>query len=258
MNDYYVYVYIDPRNFEEFYYGKGKGARKEAHLFDESVSPKTKRIAEIKSEGLLPIIRVIARGLSESEALLIEATLLWKLGKYTTNAVAGHFKDRFRPHDTLHKHLSGFDFRNGLYYFNVGECEYRFWKDCKEFGFISAGQGKRWVDAIQGFEIGDVFAAYLKGHGYVGIGKILKKALPASDVSIDGEPLLFRFPYMKGEAVAFVQWIRAVNTEDAKIRRKSGIFSSQLVRASLDGQPDTVRFLEEAFSVRFQDLLLNE
>jgi len=28
MDDYYVYVYIDPRNHEEFYYGKGKGSRK--------------------------------------------------------------------------------------------------------------------------------------------------------------------------------------------------------------------------------------
>jgi len=28
MNNYYVYVYIDPRNHEEFYYGKGKGSRK--------------------------------------------------------------------------------------------------------------------------------------------------------------------------------------------------------------------------------------
>ncbi len=26
MNDYYVYVYIDPRNFEEFYFGKGRGS----------------------------------------------------------------------------------------------------------------------------------------------------------------------------------------------------------------------------------------
>jgi len=28
MADYYVYVYIDPRNLEEFYYGKGQGARR--------------------------------------------------------------------------------------------------------------------------------------------------------------------------------------------------------------------------------------
>jgi hypothetical protein len=30
--EYYVCVYIDPRNFEEFYYGKGKASRKDAHL----------------------------------------------------------------------------------------------------------------------------------------------------------------------------------------------------------------------------------
>ena len=38
MNDYYVYVYIDPRNFEEFYFGKGKGNRKNAHLSDNTDS----------------------------------------------------------------------------------------------------------------------------------------------------------------------------------------------------------------------------
>ena len=45
--EYYVYVYIDPRNYEEFYYGKGKGNRKEAHLKDGSDSEKAKRIKEI-------------------------------------------------------------------------------------------------------------------------------------------------------------------------------------------------------------------
>ena len=69
MNDYYVYVYIDPRNHEEFYYGKGMGSRKDAHLDDQSDSDKAKRIAEIQKEGLAPIVRVIARGLSEAVAL---------------------------------------------------------------------------------------------------------------------------------------------------------------------------------------------
>jgi len=45
MSDYYVYVYIDPRNFEEFYYGKGCGSRKDAHLLEQSDSPKSRRIA---------------------------------------------------------------------------------------------------------------------------------------------------------------------------------------------------------------------
>ncbi len=44
MNNYYVYVYIDPRNFEEFYYGKGKGSRKEAHLNEDTDTEKSKRI----------------------------------------------------------------------------------------------------------------------------------------------------------------------------------------------------------------------
>ena len=59
--EYYVYVYIDPRNFEEFYYGKGKGNRKEAHLFEDSDSEKSNRIKEITKEGLKPIIKVIAK-----------------------------------------------------------------------------------------------------------------------------------------------------------------------------------------------------
>ena len=101
MDDYYVYVYIDPRNFEEFYYGKGKGDRKNAHLDDTADTAKTKRIADIKKVGLQPIIKVIARGLSENEALLVEKTLLWKLGKWTTNIASGSFKNKFRPHNYL-------------------------------------------------------------------------------------------------------------------------------------------------------------
>ena len=72
MTDYYVHVYIDPRNFEEFYFGKGRGSRKDAHLSDTSDSEKAKRIAAIEAAGLKPIIRVIARDLSEHDALLVE------------------------------------------------------------------------------------------------------------------------------------------------------------------------------------------
>ena len=66
LSEFYVYVYIDPRNFEEFYYGKGKGNRKNAHSADESDSEKAKRIKAIKKEGLEPIIKVIARGLTRT------------------------------------------------------------------------------------------------------------------------------------------------------------------------------------------------
>ena len=69
MNDYYVYVYIDPRNYEEFYYGKGRGSRKNAHLSDSEDNEKTTRIAAITEAGLKPIIRVVARMLSEKEVI---------------------------------------------------------------------------------------------------------------------------------------------------------------------------------------------
>ena len=69
MDDYYVYVYIDPRNLEEFYFGKGRGSRKDAHLSDKGDSEKARRIGAIRKAGLNPTIRVIARGLSEHDAL---------------------------------------------------------------------------------------------------------------------------------------------------------------------------------------------
>jgi uncharacterized protein len=129
MNNYYVYVYIDPRNYEEFYYGKGKGSRKNAHLRGKSDKEMSRRISDLKHAGLSPIIRVIAKDLNEQDAFLVEKTLLWKLGKWTDNISSGHFKDKFRPPDTFHKELSGFDYQNGLYYYNVGEGHHRNWDD---------------------------------------------------------------------------------------------------------------------------------
>jgi LEM-3-like GIY-YIG domain len=194
MRDYYVYVYIDPRNYEEFYYGKGKGSRKDAHLIDASDSAKSKRIQEIKKEGGAPIVRVIARNLTEAEALLVEKTLLWKLGKLTTSIATGHFADKFRPSNTMNRELSGFDYRNGIYYYNVGEGLHRMWEDYIDFGFISAGQGVRWRDAMLGFNAGDLFIAYLKRHGFVGVGRVLAKAQMIRNVQVRGKPLLSQTP----------------------------------------------------------------
>ena len=40
----YVYVYIDPRNNEPFYIGKGKGNRLFSHLNESTESRKVERI----------------------------------------------------------------------------------------------------------------------------------------------------------------------------------------------------------------------
>ena len=266
MNNYYVYVYIDPRDFEEFYYGKGKGSRKDAHLSEDSDTEKSKRIRAIKKEGLEPIVRVISRNLSEHDAFLVEKTLLWKLGKQLTNISSGHYAENFRPHDTLHKKISGFDFQNSLYYYNVGEGIHRNWNDYLKYGFISAGQAPRFRDAMLGFQEGDVVVAYLKGKGFVGIGRITQKAIPVREVVLNNVPLLKHSleclkieensdDYEKSEYVALVSWLSTVTREEAKWQSKSGLFTSQLVRASLDAQPETVKFLEKEFNINFAELM---
>lgn len=267
MNNFYVYVYVDPRNFEEFYFGKGRGSRKDAHLLDTSDSEKARRIAAIHKTGLKPIIRVIARDLSEHDALLVEKTLLWKLGRQLTNVSSGHYAENFRPHNTMHLALSGFDYQSGVYYYNVGEGFHRNWDDYKAFGFISAGQGIRWRDAMLGFEKGDVVAAYLKNHGFVGVGILTDRAKPIREVTIKGKPLLshnLRCQRMADHAesddlceyVAPTKWVSAVEREQAKWKTKVGLYTTTHVRASLDGQPKTIAFLEREFGVNVRALVV--
>ena len=265
---YYVYVYIDPRNFEEFYYGKGTGSRKKAHLSDDSDTEKAKRIKAIKKEGLEPIIKVIAKDLTERDAFLTESALIWKLGKSLLNISSGQFADKFRRHDTFHVDLAGFDFNNGLYYVNVGQGKHRCWADCKQFGFLSAGQDKKWSDPIRTLEPGDIVVAYLKTHGYVGIGRVIEKAVKVNDFKIDGkslhqfelkEPNIFdNSDNLKSEYPVKIKWIKSVDSKEAKWKSKAGLFATQAIKASLQGQRLTREFLETEFNIKFKELLLTE
>lgn len=265
-NDYYVYVYIDPRNFEEFYYGKGRGSRKDAHLSATSESDKSRRIADIRKVGLEPIVRVIACNLSTHDALLVEKTLLWKLGKNLTNVATGSYSENFRPHNTMHTKIADFDYRRGIYYYNVGEGPNRNWDDYVKFGFISAGGGARWRDAILGFQEGDVVVAYLKNHGFVGLAQVTVPARPISQVKINDQPLLKCALKCKGmdrgvdspqesEYVALVRWLATTERSKAKWQRNAGLYTTTHVRASLDGQPKTIAFIEAAFGVNLRAIV---
>ncbi|MCH7402872.1 GIY-YIG nuclease family protein [Belliella kenyensis] len=265
MENYYVYVYIDPRNYEEFYYGKGKGNRKESHLKSDDDSDKTKIIAEIRKAGLEPIIKVIAKGLTEKEALLVEKTLIWKLGKSLVNKSMVNFAEKFRPHNKLHINLSGFDFENGLYYVNVGEGAHRCWHDCMQFGFLSAGQHPKWSGPIRTLEVGDVVVAYLKNSGYVGVGKVSEKAVRVNDFYINQKSLRDYSLQENGifensdnensEFLVRVDWITAKEKEQAVWKKNNKLFTSQLIKASLDNQPHTLKFIEEGFGVNLGELL---
>lgn len=262
--DYYVYVYIDPRNFEDFYYGKGKGNRKDAHLKDDSDSEKSQRIKAIQKIGLTPIIRVIAKDLSEREAFLIEKTLIWKLGRTLTNKSSGHFADKFRPHYSLYRDdLPGFDFKNGIYYVNVGQNKttHRVWDDCIKYGFLSAGQGTNWSDPLRTLNKGDIVVAYLKGYGYAGVGKVVDTAVRASDFVYNGKYLkdlpllstgLFRnSDNEKADYLVKIVWAKTYTKKEAKWKKGAGLFTTQLIKASLDSQPKTLHFIREEFQVDF-------
>lgn len=269
-NSYYVYVYIDPRNFEEFYFGKGKGKRKQAGLTDTNDdNEKVKRIKDIKDAGLEPIIRVVATGLGEQEALLVEKTLIWKLGRTLTNISSGHFADKFRPHNTLHLELNGFDYENGIYLLNVGEGDHRSWEDCKKYGFMSAGHGKRYRKLMKDFQPGDVIAAYWskKGHpgGYVGVGVVKTTATPITQFRVDGKSLRELHLVQpnifdncdnpdKSEWLIQVDWKNPVDTKDRKWQSNSNLFSTPATKASLERQTITLKFLEAQFDVDFTKL----
>lgn len=73
----YVYIYIDPRNDEIFYVGKGKGDRCFSHLLEKSEKEKVKRIQDIINDGLQPKIEIVIHGIEDDETVKrIEASII--------------------------------------------------------------------------------------------------------------------------------------------------------------------------------------
>lgn len=88
---FYVYLYIDPRTNEPFYIGKGKGNRVFSHLNDQQDSEKVRKIQELRDLKLEPKIELLKYGLTEPEALLVEATAIDLLDvENLTNSTRGH------------------------------------------------------------------------------------------------------------------------------------------------------------------------
>lgn len=99
INGYYVYALIDPRTNRVFYIGKGTGNRVFDHEFESGKSPesekeKIKKIRDIEKSGFQVKRIMVNWGLSETEALIAETTLINLFNIISenplTNVVAGH------------------------------------------------------------------------------------------------------------------------------------------------------------------------
>lgn len=94
MNDYYVYIYLDPRkkgtfiyddlefDYEPFYVGKGKGPRYLRHLKSKTNQIKVNKIKSIINDNYEPLIIKYKENLTNEESLELEIELIEKIGRY--------------------------------------------------------------------------------------------------------------------------------------------------------------------------------
>lgn len=102
---------------------------------------------------------------------------------------------------------------------------------------------------------------------YVGIGKVVEKAKRVIDFRFDGKSLknqnlaspdLFKnSDNENSEYLVKIKWIKSVPANEAKWRNNFGLFTTQLIKASLENQINTIKFLEKEFEVSFQNIMNN-
>jgi hypothetical protein len=158
---------------------------------------------------------------------------------------------------------------NGLDFFvAVGENEHRNWDDMRRYGFVSAGHGEKYRQAMANLFVGArVWAAIPSAwatsgsRGYVGVGEVTAPALRISDfkVEVDGaERPILQVP-LEAEDMAedadnedLSEYLVRVRWLDARPRQSAvwekGMFANQNVVAKLR-QPFTLQRLSEIFNV---------
>ena len=170
---------------------------------------------------------------------------------------------------------------NELWFLNVGETTNawrrkfpgpfadRNWENCEKYGFITAGQGREWSKQLEKLELDDIVVAFIAKHGYVGIGKVIERAVPINEFLLDDIHLraynlfptnifLNENDLEKCEYVVRIKWFEGKTRlrENACWKltpRDQGpkLFSPERISATLLNQRRTIDFIENWFNVKF-------
>jgi hypothetical protein len=138
----------------------------------------------------------------------------------------------------------------------AGYGDIRHWENCKRFGYVAAGGGSRYSDALKRLSIGDPILVYQSGVGYVGYGTVSRLATPVHNFTLDDgsslestvnprQPNLGIQPDLWEFAIG-VQWHKSFDLSDAKTFK--GAFANQNVVCKLS-DTETVRFLRQEFGI---------
>lgn len=147
----------------------------------------------------------------------------------------------------------------GYYYVNVSEVDHhhRSWADMRRYGFISAGGGTRYSNALDTLKIGYKIFAYQKSNGYVGYGTVVSLKQIASEFEVSNgvgflldqeldQPNLAhdQEDLSLADYVVGIRWIKTKSSDNAL--KFDGMFTFRKIVCRLNNQK-TIEFLEEKF-----------
>lgn len=129
---------------------------------------------------------------------------------------------------------------NGEFYASFGHSETRSWAEAKQYGFICAGGGAWYSNTLNLLNPGDRVWVKAPGYGFVGVGRVTGKSVPASSFQLKtpSGPALALNTLKEGtyhreyvsdpercEYFIPVQWLQAVPIEQAI--SEIGLFGNQ-------------------------------